>query len=262
MRSAWTPDQRYSAGASTPFVATLLRPGAAVGARLSAVLGRRPAGGRGRLAARAALLRLIVGERIADRGAHIAAGRLAVARLRSPVTIVRAPVGFVAVVRLHAPKRKEPWAIRRVSAIRNGWRSVWEGRLSGVPSASWTVSARADTVASLRQTVADFVIANGIAEPHVTDIELAVSEAATNAIMHAFRDRSEPGTVGVSVTLDDGEIEIVVRDDGSGMAPRDDSPGLGLGLPLIRRVADGFDHREPPDGGTELWMRFVLPHGV
>ena len=40
------------------------------------------------------------------------------------------------------------------------------------------------------------------------------------------------------------------------------APGLGLGLPLIRRVADGFDHREPPDGGTELWMRFVLPHGV
>ena len=42
------------------------------------------------------------------------------------------------------------------------------------------------------------------------------------------------------------------------MAPRDDSPGLGLGLPLIRRVADGFDHREPPDGGSELWMRFTL----
>jgi anti-sigma regulatory factor (Ser/Thr protein kinase) len=58
--------------------------------------------------------------------------------------------------------------------------------------------------------------------------------------------------------VDAEEIEIVVRDDGSGMAPRHDSPGLGLGLPLIRRVADGFDHRMPPDGGTELWMRFVL----
>jgi anti-sigma regulatory factor (Ser/Thr protein kinase) len=131
-----------------------------------------------------------------------------------------------------------------------------------VPSASWTVSARADTVAFLRQAVADFLIANAIAEPHVTDIQLAVSEAADNAIMHAFRDRSEPGTVGVRVTIDDGEIEIAVRDDGSGMAPRVDSPGLGVGLPLIRRVADGFDHREPPEGGSELWMRFVPPHSV
>jgi anti-sigma regulatory factor (Ser/Thr protein kinase) len=149
-----------------------------------------------------------------------------------------------------------------VSETHNGWRSVPEGRLKGVPSATWTVSARADTVAFLRQMVADFLIANGIAEPHVTDIQLAVSEAATNAIMHAFRAHNEPGTVRVSVTVDDGEIEIVVRDDGSGMAPRDDSPGLGLGLPLIRRVTDGFDHREPLDGGTELWMRFVLPCGV
>jgi hypothetical protein len=43
------------------------------------------------------------------------------------------------------------------------------------------------------------------------------------------------------------------------MAPRDDSPGLGLGLPLIRHLADQFDHRSPPNGvGTELWMRFTL----
>ena len=75
--------------------------------------------------------------------------------------------------------------------------------------------------------------------------------------MHAYRDRTEPGDVGVTVSVDDGEIEIVVRDDGSGMAPRDDSPGIGFGLSLIRRIADGFDHREPPGGGTELWMCFT-----
>ena len=131
-----------------------------------------------------------------------------------------------------------------------------------MPSASWRAPARAESVAFLRQTVAEFIAANGTADPDVTDIEMAVSEAVTNAVVHAFRDCTEPGIVGVSVTVDDGQIEIVVCDDGSGMAPRDDSPGLGLGLPLIRRVADGFDHREPPGGGTELWMRFTLPRGV
>jgi len=49
---------------------------------------------------------------------------------------------------------------------------------------------------------------------------------------------------------------VVAVDEGSAMAPRDDSPGLGLGLALIRRIADGFDHRVPPGGGTELWMHF------
>jgi len=61
--------------------------------------------------------------------------------------------------------------------IGNGWRSVRQGRLGGVPSASWTASARAETVAFLRQAVAEFLIANGITESHVTDVRLAVSEA-------------------------------------------------------------------------------------
>jgi len=134
--------------------------------------------------------------------------------------------------------------------------------VTSVPSASWTGSARPETVALFRETVADFITANGIAESQLTDVQLAVSEAATNAVVHAFRDRTETGTVTVSVTVDDDRVEVVVRDDGSGMAPRDDSPGLGLGLPLIRRVADEFDQREPPDGGSELWMRFTLPRGM
>ena len=131
-----------------------------------------------------------------------------------------------------------------------------------MPRASWTASARAETVAFFRRAVVDFVVANGITESHVTDVRLAVSEAVTNVVVHAYRDRTEPGTVSLSVTVDDDEIEILLRDEGSGLAARDDSPGLGLGLPLIRRLADGFDHREPPDGGTELWMRFTVPRGV
>jgi serine/threonine-protein kinase RsbW len=52
---------------------------------------------------------------------------------------------------------------------------------------------------------------------------------------------------------------VCVTDDGSGMAPRDDSPGIGLGLPLIRHLADQFEHRRPPGNvGTELWMHFRL----
>ena len=131
-----------------------------------------------------------------------------------------------------------------------------------MPSASWTRSARPETVAFLRETVADFIEANGIAESDLTDVQLAVSEAVTNAVVHAFRDGTKSGTVTVSVTVDDERVEVVVRDNGSGMAPRDDSPGLGLGLPLIRRVADEYDHREPPEGGNELWMRFTLPRRV
>ena len=126
-------------------------------------------------------------------------------------------------------------------------------------SASWAAPASAESVGELRQAVVDFASEHGVPEQRLSDIRLAVSEAVTNAVVHAFRGRPQ-GTVIASVSLSDAEwVEVRVTDDGSGMAPRDDSPGMGLGLPLIRRLADQFEHRRPPDSaGTELWMRFRL----
>ena len=128
-----------------------------------------------------------------------------------------------------------------------------------MPSASWTAPASSESVPELREAVGDFAYKYGVPEPLLSDIRLAVSEAVTNAVLHAFRGRAD-GTVTASVTLRDAEwVEVRVTDDGSGMAPRNDSPGLGLGLPLIRHLADQFEHRQPPDStGTELWMGFRL----
>jgi serine/threonine-protein kinase RsbW len=129
-----------------------------------------------------------------------------------------------------------------------------------MPSRSWTVPAAAGNVAQARHWVTDFAEANGLSEPRLGDVRLAVSEAVSNAVVHAFRGFGESGTVIVAVAACEGEwIDVRVTDDGSGMAARDDSPGAGLGLPLIRHLADQFDYRSAPDGvGTELWMRFRL----
>lgn len=134
------------------------------------------------------------------------------------------------------------------------------GNIKAVPSTSWTVPATARNVSEVRQSVLEFARANGVPEPRLSDLAVAVSEAVTNAVVHAFRGVGDSGTLGVAVTVREHEwIDVRVTDDGSGMAPRDDSPGLGLGLPLIRHLADQFDHCRPPDGvGTELWMRFTF----
>jgi PAS domain S-box-containing protein len=76
--------------------------------------------------------------------------------------------------------------------------------------------------------------------------------------MHAFIDR-EPGSVRVCATAGVDELTVVVADDGRGMQPRPDSPGLGMGLPLIGQLASHFDIRQPAGGGTELSMTFVAP---
>jgi anti-sigma regulatory factor (Ser/Thr protein kinase) len=91
-------------------------------------------------------------------------------------------------------------------------------------------------------------------------VELAVTEAVTNVIVHAYRDRDasdEPGRVRVMLDLDAAGATVVVVDDGIGMTPRADSPGLGLGLPLITNLCAELDIEQRADG-TTVRMRFVF----
>jgi serine/threonine-protein kinase RsbW len=90
----------------------------------------------------------------------------------------------------------------------------------------------------------------------LSDIALAVTEATTNVVLHAYRDRDEPGMVIVEAESRGDHVCLYVRDEGTGLAPRVDSPGLGLGLGLIAQVADSADVRAPETGGTEVVMRF------
>ena len=112
----------------------------------------------------------------------------------------------------------------------------------------------------MRESAVQFARANGVPERLVNDLRLAISEAVSNAVVHAFRGREHPGAVTVTVDVTAGEMaQVVVRDDGVGMSRRDDSPGLGLGLGLIAWVADQVEHRAPDDGdGFEVRMRFRL----
>lgn len=91
-------------------------------------------------------------------------------------------------------------------------------------------------------------------------VDLAVSEAVTNVIIHAYRDRdpaTEPGRVQVALNVENHGIRIVVSDQGVGMSPRPDSPGLGLGLPLIANLCDELEIQQRADG-TSLHMRFEI----
>jgi anti-sigma regulatory factor (Ser/Thr protein kinase) len=74
----------------------------------------------------------------------------------------------------------------------------------------------------------------------VAAVELAVSEAVSNAVLHAYRERdsatAEP-RLRLRLTEDDEGIWVVVSDDGVGMSPRDAVPGLGSDSTLWRNSA-------------------------
>jgi serine/threonine-protein kinase RsbW/stage II sporulation protein AB (anti-sigma F factor) len=92
------------------------------------------------------------------------------------------------------------------------------------------------------------------------DVKLAVSEAVTNAVVHAFRDRS-PGTVTVDAGVKRGRLLIVVTDDGMGMRPNADSNGLGLGLSLITSLS-GDARFDSGDQGVTVSMTFPMSAGA
>jgi anti-sigma regulatory factor (Ser/Thr protein kinase) len=93
-------------------------------------------------------------------------------------------------------------------------------------------------------------------DPPLKDVGLVVSEGVTNAVNHAYVG-DEPGDVRIQVAFLEEELQVTIEDDGKGMTPRPDSPGLGLGLPLIATVSERFDSRTQPGGGTRLcvWFR-------
>jgi anti-sigma regulatory factor (Ser/Thr protein kinase) len=87
------------------------------------------------------------------------------------------------------------------------------------------------------------------------DIRLCVSEAVTNVVRHAYGRRR--GDVEVVVERDDGEVSVLVRDDGKGMtkSEREGRTG-GYGLKIIEKVAARHEIRTSPRSGVEMAMVF------
>jgi anti-sigma regulatory factor (Ser/Thr protein kinase) len=93
----------------------------------------------------------------------------------------------------------------------------------------------------------------------LTAVEVAVSEAVANVVLHAYRDRPEEAAlqwVKVRASVDADSVCVSVTDQGLGFAPRVDSPGGGLGLSLIAALAS---HVEIDSPGTGMRVRMRFP---
>ena len=91
------------------------------------------------------------------------------------------------------------------------------------------------------------------------DVALAVSEALSNVVMHAYVGRPEPGPMRISAESFDRRMIVEVEDDGIGLRPRPDSPGGGLGLALIATLAAELEFARGTTGeGTLVRMAFAL----
>src|SRR4051794_7426882 len=99
-------------------------------------------------------------------------------------------------------------------------------------TADWTAPAKPVSVGRLRNAVVAFAEEAGLARGTLGDVRLAVSEALTNAVVHGYRE-GHTGELEVRARMRRGTLEVTVEDRGVGPAPRSDSPGMGVGMPLM-----------------------------
>jgi serine/threonine-protein kinase RsbW len=129
---------------------------------------------------------------------------------------------------------------------------------SAAPDVRLTMPARPEGVAVVRQALAGMADALDFDAAVLADMKMAVSEACTNVVVHAYEDTD--GMLEVDMAADENGLTIRVRDHGSGIHPHAhltrDVPALGLGLPLIAALSDAFELHGSSGQGTEVRMTF------
>jgi serine/threonine-protein kinase RsbW len=82
------------------------------------------------------------------------------------------------------------------------------------------------------------------ADDDIADLKLAITEACSNSIRHAY-DEGLDEKVFVTYEMRDDRLVVEVRDRGRGFeyegANTDDLPEGGLGISIIRAVCDEFE---------------------
>ena len=131
--------------------------------------------------------------------------------------------------------------------------------MSERPEVLLTMPARPEGVGVVRQALAGMADALDFEPSVLADMKMAVTEACTNVVVHAYDD-ADGGVLEVEMLAAEHGLTIVVRDHGTGIQPRPARPepaALGLGLPLIAALSDSFELRGSAGAGTEVRMTFA-----
>ena len=133
-----------------------------------------------------------------------------------------------------------------------------EEELEGMRTVHLRIPARAEYIALARLALSGLADIVDLSEELVADLKLALTEAVSNSVRHAYAD--EDGFVSIAYELSRGALAIEVVDDGEGFDP--ERPPLlegeeltegGLGIAIIRTIADELElHSQPGVRGSRL----------
>jgi serine/threonine-protein kinase RsbW len=125
-----------------------------------------------------------------------------------------------------------------------------------------TIPARAEYIALGRLALTGLARLQTFPEEALEDLKLALTEACTNSVRHAYR-HGDPGNVEIVYELFSDRLVVEVSDEGGGFDPEAPMGGAapaleegGLGIAIIRAIADEVEIGSQA-GGTGSRLRFI-----
>lgn len=125
-----------------------------------------------------------------------------------------------------------------------------------------TIPAKAEYIALCRLALTGLARLHPLSDEQLADLKLALTEATSNSVRHAYPGAD--GSVEITYELHGDRLVIEVADEGAGFDPADESGNGdlenltegGLGIAIIRSIADEFELGKGP-GGKGSRLRFV-----
>jgi serine/threonine-protein kinase RsbW len=128
-----------------------------------------------------------------------------------------------------------------------------------------TIPARAEYITLCRLALTGIARVRDLSDEILADLKLALTEAASNSVRHAYVGADHAGLVEISYELLPDRLVIEVTDEGEGFDPAEaDGPPEelsegGLGIAIIRAIADEVEIGKQPDGrGSRLRFEKTL----
>ena len=124
--------------------------------------------------------------------------------------------------------------------------------------------SRSENEVFARNAVAAFVLPLNPSLSELSDVKTAVSEAVTNCIVHAYREKE--GWINIVCKTEENRLHIEITDRGKGIADvfqavqpffttRADEERSGMGFTIMQTFMSDFSVKSVSGAGTTVTMR-------
>lgn len=128
-----------------------------------------------------------------------------------------------------------------------------------------TIPAKAEYIVLCRLALSGLARVRSLEPALVADLKLALTEACSNSVRHAYNEQRS-GEVEVRYELDDDKLSVEVVDVGIGFDPEAAKAGAGagdeldeggLGISIIRAIVDELDIKSTGSGSSLRFTKYL-----